>query len=78
MAAALPNDACLAEAIAKLLALRPCQSPAKLIAVVPVISPSASKPNRRLAASPRGNTSFTRVECLVVYRALLHDFGTQR
>ena len=44
----------------------------------PVILPSASKPNRRLAASPRGNISFHFVECLVVYLTLFHDFGADR
>ena len=37
----------------------PCQSPAILIRLMPVILPAALKPNRRLAASPRGKTSFT-------------------
>ena len=38
---------------------QPTQSPATLMTTMPVILPSVSKPNRRLAASPRGNISFT-------------------
>ena len=41
------------------LARPSCQSPAMLIRLMPVILPSTLKPNRRLAASPRGKTSFT-------------------
>jgi hypothetical protein len=37
----------------------PAQSPAMLIRAIPVIFPSALKPSKRLAASPRGNVSFT-------------------
>src|SRR5262245_34867758 len=36
------------------------QSPAMLMRLMPVILPWASKPIRRLAASPRGKMSFTR------------------
>jgi len=34
------------------------QSPAMPPTATPVILPAASKPNRRLVASPRGNTNF--------------------
>ena len=35
------------------------QSPAMLSTATPVILPAASKPNRRLVASPRGKMNFT-------------------
>jgi hypothetical protein len=45
--------------LARLQRVTRFQSPAMLMIATPVILPSASKPNMRLAASPRGNTSFT-------------------
>ena len=54
------------------------QSPAIPPRATPVIFPAASKPNRRLVASPRGKTNLSDGEGLVAVRLGLDDFGAQR